>query len=206
MKKLLFTCVLFFISSSIFAQVNPNYHVEIVRDSFGVPHIFGKTDADCSYGLVYAACEDDYTTVQWGLLLARGKLGLTMGIEGAKIDYAVQLLGVPDFIEKHYNDLSPETRKLLEAGAAAGNDWAKKNPDRLFFKSLLPIRPTDFIAGYMLSMALMTGVDGAIKSVVGESMPTIEYNKDARGSNALAMNSNVTADGNVYLDCNAHQP
>ena len=177
-----------------------------MRDSFGVPHIFGKTDADCSYGLVYAACEDDYTTVKWGLLLARGKLGLTMGIEGAKIDYAVQLLGVPDFIEKHYNDLSPETRKLLEAGAAAGNDWAKKNPDRLFFKSLLPIRPTDFIAGYMLSMALMTGVDGAIKSVVGESMPTIEYNKDARGSNALAMNSNITADGNVYLDCNAHQP
>ncbi|MFN8324066.1 MAG: penicillin acylase family protein [Chitinophagales bacterium] len=141
-----------------------------------------------------------------GLLLARGKLGLTMGIEGAKIDYAVQLLGVPDFIEKHYNDLSPETRKLLEAGADAGNDWAKKNPDRLFFKSLLPIRPTDFIAGYMLSMALMTGVDGAIKSVVGESVPTLDYNKDARGSNALAMNSRITADGNVYLDCNAHQP
>lgn len=206
MKKLLAACVMFLLSSSVFAQVNPNYHVEIVRDSFGVPHIFGKTDADCSYGLVYAACEDDYNTVQWGLLLARGKLGLTMGIEGAKIDYAVQLLGVPDFIEKHYNDLSPETRKLLEAGAAAGNDWAKKNPDRLFFKSLLPIRPTDFIAGYMLSMALMTGVDGAIKSVVGESVPTLDYNKDARGSNALAMNSRITADGNVYLDCNAHQP
>jgi hypothetical protein len=35
----------------------------------------------------------------WGLLLARGKLGLMMGIEGAKIDYAVQLLGVPTFIK-----------------------------------------------------------------------------------------------------------
>ena len=206
MKKLLFLFVFALVFSISFAQVNPNYHVEIVRDSFGVPHIFGKTDADCSYGLVYAACEDDYNTVQWGLLLARGKLGLTMGIEGAKIDYAVQLLGVPDFIKNHYNDLSPETRKLLEAGAAAGNDWAKKHPDRIRYKSLLPIRPTDFIAGYMLSMALMTGVDGAIKSVVGESVPTLDYNKDARGSNALAMNSNITADGSVYLDCNAHQP
>ncbi len=206
MKKFLFISVFAFICSISFSQVNPKYHVEIVRDSFGVPHIFGKTDADCSYGLVYAACEDDYNTVQWGLLLARGKLGLTMGIEGAKIDYAVQLLGIPTFIKDHFNDLSPETRKLLEAGAAAGNDWVKKNPDRLLFKSLLPIRPTDFIAGYMLSMALMTGVDGAIKSVVGESVPTLDYNKDARGSNALAMNSNITADGNVYLDCNAHQP
>ena len=135
-------------------QVNPNYQVEIVRDSFGVPHIFGKTDADCSYGLVYSALEDDYKTVLWGLLLSRGKLGLMMGIEGAKIDYAVQLLGVPDFIEKNYEkDLSPETKKLLEAGAAAGNDWLKKHPDKIPFKSLMPIRPTDFIAGYMLSMA-----------------------------------------------------
>ncbi|MBK7149511.1 MAG: penicillin acylase family protein [Bacteroidetes bacterium] len=188
-------------------QVNPNYQVEIVRDSFGVPHIFGKTDADCSYGLVYSALEDDYKTVMWGLLLSRGKLGLMMGIEGAKIDYAVQLLGVPDFIEKNYEkDLSPETKKLLEAGAAAGNDWLKKHPEKIPFKSLMPIRPTDFISGYMLSMALMTGVDGVIKSVVGETMATIDYNKDARGSNALAMNSNITADGNVYLDCNAHQP
>ncbi len=194
-------------SLTLKSQVNPNYHVEIVRDSFGVPHIFGKTDADCSYGLVYCALEDDYKTVMWGLLLARGKLGLMLGIEGAKIDYAVQLLGVPDFMAKHYEtDLSPETKKLLIAGADAGNDWAKKNPDKIQFKHLLPIRPTDFIAGYMLSMALMTGVDGAIKSVVGETMATIDYNKDARGSNALAMNSNITADGNVYLDCNAHQP
>ena len=207
MKQLfiaLLACVMF---AQTHAQVNPNYNVEIVRDSFGVPHIFGKTDADCAYGLVYCALEDDYKTVMWGLLLARGKLGLMMGIEGAKIDYAVQLLGVPDFIDKHWEtDLSPETKKLLIAGAAAGNDWIKHNPDKIPFKSLMPIRPTDFIAGYMLSMALMTGVDGAIKSVVGETMPTIEYNKDARGSNALAMNSNITADGNVYLDVNAHQP
>lgn len=206
MKKNLLVIVFTLVSSCVFSQVNPNYHVEIVRDSFGVPHIFGKTDADCSYGLVHCALEDDYKTVMWGLLLSRGKLGLMMGIEGAKIDYAVQLLGVPDFIKNHYNDLSPETRKLLEAGAAAGNDWAKRNPDKIIFKGLLPIRPTDFISGYMLSMGLMTGLDGAIQSIVGETMATIDYNKDARGSNAIAMNSNITADGNVYLDCNAHQP
>lgn len=189
------------------AQKNPNYNVEIVRDSFGVPHIFGKTDADVAYGLVYSACEDDFNTVRWGLLLARGKLGLMMGIEGAKIDYAVQLLGVPDFINEHYlTDLTPEFRKLLEAGAAAGNDYCKKHPEKVGFKTLLPIRPQDFIAGYMMSMALMTGVDGAVKSIVGGSVPSIEYNKNARGSNALAMNSKITADGNVYLDVNAHQP
>ena len=208
MKKItLFVCS-FLLCLSLSAQVNPNYHVEIVRDSFGVPHIFGKTDADAAYGLVYSACEDDFNTVQWGLMLARGKLGLMLGIEGAKIDYAVQLLGVPDIINDRYEkDLSPEFRKLLDAAAAAGNDFAKKHPDRIISKKLLPVKPQDFIAGYMLSMALMVGVDGAIKQVVGGSVPTaLQYNKDARGSNALAMNSNATADGSVYLDVNAHQP
>ena len=206
-KLLLLTLALGF-SIGAFSQVNPNYNVEIVRDSFGVPHIFGKTDADVAYGLVYAACEDDFKTVQWGLMLARGKLGLTLGIEGAKIDYAVQLLGVPDIIKARYEkDLTPEFRKLLDAGAAAGNDYAKKHPDKVLSKKLLPVHPSDFIAGYMLSMALMTGVDGAIKSVVGGNVPeALHYDKNARGSNALAMNSNITADGGVYLDVNAHQP
>src|SRR5579862_3967975 len=205
--KLLTLILATLLSCPVYAQTSTKYNVEIVRDSFGVPHIFGKTDADCAYGLVYAACEDDFKTVQWGLMLARGKLGLKMGIEGAKIDYAVQLLGVPDFINAHYEkDLSPECKKLLEAGAAAGNDFLKKHPEKIIYKSLLPIRPQDFIAGYMMSMALMTGVDGALKSVVGGSVPALDYNKNARGSNALAMNSNITADGNVYLDVNAHQP
>ena len=209
MKQKFFLLILALgLSIGAFSQVNPNYHVEIVRDSFGVPHIFGKTDADVAYGLVYSACEDDFKTVQWGLMLARGKLGLMLGIEGAKIDYAVQLLGVPDIIKERYEkDLSPEFRKLLDAGAAAGNDYAKKHPDQVVSRQLLPVHPSDFIAGYMLSMALMTGVDGAIKSVVGGKVPTaLHYDKNARGSNALAMDSNITADGGVYLDVNAHQP
>ena len=132
MKKVFSGTLLLLLCIAGFAQRNPNYNVEIVRDSFGVPHIFGKTDADCSYGLVYCACEDDFSTVQWGLLLARGKLGLKLGIEGAKIDYAVQLLGVPDFINEHYEkDLTPECKKLLEAGAAAGNDYLKKHPEKV---------------------------------------------------------------------------
>lgn len=210
MKKngLLLASLLCLLGNVSFARVNPDYKVEIVRDSFGVPHIFGHTDADCAYGLVYSACEDDFNTVQWGLMLARGKLGIMLGIEGAKIDYAVQLLGVPDFINSHYeSDLSPQFRKLLEAAAAAGNDYARAHPDKVIAKRLLPVKPQDFIAGYMLSMALMVGVDGAIKSVVGGSVPTVlNYDKNARGSNALAMNSHATADGSVYLDVNAHQP
>ena len=62
-----FCCLLALFSFTAFAQINPN-DVEIVRDAFGVPHIFGKTDADVAYGLAWAHAEDDFTTIQQGYL------------------------------------------------------------------------------------------------------------------------------------------
>ena len=45
------------------SQVNPQ-DVEIVRDEYGVPHIYGKTDSDVAYGLAWAHSEDDFKTIQ----------------------------------------------------------------------------------------------------------------------------------------------
>src|SRR5688572_11831290 len=129
MKRNLLALILLLTSTTLFSQTSTKYNVEIVRDSFGVPHIFGKTDADCAYGLIWAACEDDFNTVQWGLLLAKGMLGRHLGIDGAKIDYAVQLLRIKKIIDERYEkDLSPEFRKILEAAAAAGNRYAELHP------------------------------------------------------------------------------
>ena len=51
-----------------------NYDVTILRDTYGVPHIFGHTDADAAYGMAYAHSEDDFLTIQQVLLAARGDL------------------------------------------------------------------------------------------------------------------------------------
>ena len=48
-----------------------NYNVKILRDTYGVPHIFGHTDADAAYGVEYAHSEDDFLTIQQVLLAAR---------------------------------------------------------------------------------------------------------------------------------------
>jgi len=207
MKRLLIAAALFAISMCGFAQTDTKYNVEIVRDSFGVPHIFGKTDADCVYGLVWAECEDDFTTVQWGLMLAKGMLGRHLGMEGAKIDYAVQLLRIQKTIDEHYDkDVSPEFKKLLQAAADAGNKYAKMHPNEVLVKKAEPVGPKDFIGGYMLAMALMTGVDGALGQMVNGTVPQVSFVEKGRGSNAMAMNSKITADGHVYLDVNSHQP
>jgi acyl-homoserine-lactone acylase len=207
MKKPFVIVLSSLISILAFSQANSKYNVEIVRDSFGVPHIFGKTDADCAYGLVWAECEDDFVTVQWGLLLAKNMLGRHLGIDGAKIDYAVQLLRIRRIIdEKYETDVSPEFKKLLQAAADAGNRYAALHPDEVLVKKAMPVGPKDFIAGYMLAMALMTGVDGALNQMVNGTVPEISFVESGRGSNAMAMNSKITADGNVYLDINSHQP
>jgi len=75
-----------FFQFSAQAQINVN-DVEIVRDKWGVPHIFGNTDADVGYGLAWATCEDDFETVQRLLLAAKGRLGEIDGKNGALLDF-----------------------------------------------------------------------------------------------------------------------
>ena len=187
--------------------LHAQYQVEIVRDSFGVPHIFGKTDADVAYGLAWAQCEDDFETLQWGLMVAKGCLGRHLGIEGARIDYAVQLLRVRKTIYDRYEkDVSPGFKKMLEAGCAAVNRYAREHPEEILVKKAFPAEPADVIAGYMLAQALMMGIDGSLSALVDGTVPEATLAQHGRGSNTLAMNSRKTADDKVYLNINSHQP
>src|SRR5262245_58158522 len=87
------------------------YDVHILRDTWGVPHVFGRTDRDAAYGLAWAHAEDDFDTIQGALLAARGRLATRLGREGAPNDYLVQLLRVREVVEAGYpRDLRPETR------------------------------------------------------------------------------------------------
>ena len=56
--------------------------VRIVRDTWGVPHVFGERDQDAAFGLAYAHAEDDFPTIQAVLAAARGRLGLAPGRGG----------------------------------------------------------------------------------------------------------------------------
>ena len=62
-----------------YRHYDERYDVEIRRDDFGVPHIYGKRDADVAFGLAYAHAEDDFATIQETLLTARGQLASLKG-------------------------------------------------------------------------------------------------------------------------------
>src|SRR3981081_4505435 len=50
-------------------------NVTIIRDTWGVPHIYGKTDADAVFGLLYTECEENFRQIEMNYLEIMGRLG-----------------------------------------------------------------------------------------------------------------------------------
>ncbi len=201
---LLLACSILSLTLS-FAQFDAS-KIDIVRDKYGVPHIFGKTDPEVAYGLAWAASEDDFATIQQSLMAGKAMLAAYKGKEGAQIDYIIHLLRIPELVEEKYeSDLSPAFKRLLEGYCAGINAYAAKHPEEVLLKKAFPVTPKDMIQYSVLQLCVLSGADGALSSIFGGKVPLIESFKTA-GSNAFAFNSQKTKDGQVYLDINAHQP
>ena len=54
-------------------------HVTIIRDDWGIPHVYGKTDADAVFGVMYAQAEDDFNRVETNYLNSMGRLAEAEG-------------------------------------------------------------------------------------------------------------------------------
>ncbi|MBT8286173.1 MAG: acylase, partial [Flavobacteriaceae bacterium] len=74
----------------------------IIRDSFGVPHIYGKTDADAVFGLLYAQCEDDFNRVEQNYIWAIGRLAEVEGEEAIYSDLRARLFMSKEEAIAHY--------------------------------------------------------------------------------------------------------
>ena len=66
--------------------------VTIIRDNWGVPHIYGKTDADAVFGLMYAQCEENFEKVERNYLEKLGRLSETEGESYLHSDLLMRLL------------------------------------------------------------------------------------------------------------------
>jgi acyl-homoserine-lactone acylase len=197
------------------------HDVRVLRDEWGVPHVYGKTDADVAYGLAYAHAEDDFATIQDALLAARGRLASVHGRDMAANDYLVALLRVWDFVDAKYEtDLSPETRALCEAYAAGINRYAALHPKEAL-PGLFPARGKDVVAGFVHKLPLFFGLDRVLGELMGKSRirgvsrgsgaPQAaflggEHETAPFGSNTFAVAPRRSADGFTRLSINSHQP
>ena len=140
--------------------------VKIARDKFGVPHIFGKTDADVAYGVAYAHAEDDFSTLQEVLAMTRGRAGAMLGEDGAKVDYAAALLDIRATTARDWPRLPADVRALFTAYAAGLNHYADKHPGEVRLRGLFPAGGADVVAGFVLRSPFFFGLDGVLGSLV----------------------------------------
>lgn len=197
----------FLFSNNAFPQtaIDPA-SIDIVRDAFGVPHIFSKTDAGVSYGLAWAHAEDDFKTIQQSLLASKAMLGAYSGKSGAAIDYFVHFLKCRELVDNRYEkEISTDYKAVLQGYCSGLNAYAKAHPKEVLLKKLFPATPKDILTFSVLQLAVSTGANGALKKIMGGNIPHVTR-WEPGGSNAYAFNSKITSDGNVYLAINSHQP
>src|SRR5258707_11853201 len=71
-------------------------NVTIIRDSWGIPHVYGKTDADAVFGVIYAQAEDDFNRVETNYLNALGRLAEAEGEKEIYRDLRMKLYINPE--------------------------------------------------------------------------------------------------------------
>lgn len=194
------------------------YQAEIVRDEWGVPHIYGKTDADVAYGVAQAHAEDDFFTLQDVVAMTRGRYSAIRGEDGAMFDYVLALLDARGTAEREYKNLKPRTRAVLEAYATGLNDYAAAHPGEVKLGNLFPVDGKDIATGFALRQPFFFGLNGTIGPLAeGKSLlpgPGPKLNgplPDSEGaanlgSNAFAIAPQRSDDGVTRLVSNSHQP
>lgn len=184
------------------------HDVRILRDTFGVPHIYGKTDADVAYGLAFAHAEDDLIHIEDTIAAVRGRSGAINGADGAKIDFVSAILDARGVSERGYTiQLSPDTRALVEAYAAGINHYVALHPDEPRLAHLFPITGRDIVAGFALRSPFFFGLDSTLAALGEDKLPPRDSGPlNERGSNALAVAGSHAPDGVTRLISNSHQP
>ncbi len=195
------------------------YDSKIIRDEFGVPHVFGHTDADVAYGLAYAHAEDDFSTLQEVVAMTRGRAGAILGSEGAKIDYVGHLLGARTTAAREFPKMPGDVRAVLDGYASGLNRYAAQHPDEIKLRRLFPVNGEDIAAGFVLRSPFFFGLDSVIGALTADKLPphtTVPAmvpgltpagrDPSMNGSNAFAVSPNKMSDGKTWLISNSHQP
>ena len=209
----------------VLAAEAANYEAEIIRDNWGVPHIFGKRDADTSFGLAYAHAEDDFETIQEVVAATRGVMARYRGADAAPADYVVSFLNVWPTMDQHYASGVPDDVKALADAYAAGiNLYAAENPDATW-AGLAPFRGEDVVAGFIFKTPFFYGLDKVLQGLfegntnreVAQAISlapsethkafTLAPTSGAElGSNAIAVSAERSGEDITRLLINSHQP
>ncbi len=137
MKKLVLILVLACVSFTARGAQDPEVtrwereaqSVTIIRDDWGIAHVYGKTDADAVFGMEYAQAEDDFNRVETNYINAMGRLAEAEGESKIFEDLRMKLFIDPDSLKKQYAASPAWLKNLMNAFADGLNFYLYKHPE-----------------------------------------------------------------------------
>lgn len=184
----------------------------IIRDDFGVPHIYGKTDADAVFGLLYAQCEDDFMRVERNYIWAIGRLAEVEGEKSLYSDLRARLFMTEAEAKAAYDSSPDWLKELCDAFADGANYYLHTHPE---VKPMLLTRFEPWMPFYFSEGS----IGGDIERVSTRDIEVFYANMDApeeeqssylhsleepQGSNGIAVSGKLTSSGNTLLLINPH--
>ena len=212
MKKI-FPLVLLFISSISLANpyTDQAKRVTIHRDEWGIPHIYGKTDADAVFGLMYAQCEDDFARVEMNYIEKLGRMSEVKGEKELAYDLYIKLLIDESEAKAEYKTSPVWLKKLLNAYADGINYYLQKHPEvkpklLTHFEPWYPLLWTDGSIG-AISTGDVTEQETALFYGLPAQVASVKYqtpDEKLTGSNGFAVGPSLSKSGHSLLYINPH--
>lgn len=211
MKKILFLLLFSTFTTEANPYTDQAKRVTIHRDEWGIPHIYGKTDADAVFGLMYAQCEDDFARVEMNYIEKLGRMSEVKGEKELAYDLYIKLLIDEKEAKAEYKTAPVWLKKLLNAYADGINYYLQKHPEvkpRLIthFEPWFPLLWTDGSIG-AISTGDVTEQETALFYGLPAQVASVKYqtpDEKLTGSNGFAVSPALSKSGHSLLYINPH--
>ncbi|MDA8685645.1 penicillin acylase family protein [Robiginitalea sp.] len=189
--------------------------VTIYRDNFGVPHVYGKSDADAVFGMLYAQCEDDFNRVEQNYIWAIGRLAEVEGEQALYSDLRARLFMTQQEAIAAYESSPEWLKKLCDAFADGINYYLYTHPEvtpKLLtrFEPWMPMYFSEGSIGGDIERVSTDGLrdfyesDFEFSPVAWAKAQEESAQLEPQGSNGIAIAGDLTASGNAMLLINPH--
>ncbi|HUR22107.1 MAG TPA: penicillin acylase family protein, partial [Vicinamibacterales bacterium] len=166
--------------------------ITIIRDDWGIAHIYGKTDADVVFGLMFAQAEDDFNRVETNFINSQGRLAEAEGEKEIYRDLRMKLFIDPVDLKGQYAKAETWLKALMDAWADGLNFYLGTHPDvkpRVItrFEPWMALSFAEGSIGGDIEKVNLTALERFYGAPASAGVATPVVDAEPRGSNGMAI-------------------